>query len=111
MSGQWLEHFPSICSRSTVWGKIQPNYNPAMQGEMLQGGEDTLSLPSAAHTSPLHTVLHGDALLIWSISPLLKHHLLTAPVVALHHVGALIVGGWKGLCSNAGLVAHLAVCI
>jgi len=43
------------------------------------------------------------------MSPLLKHHLLTAPVVALHHVGALVVGGWQGLGSDAGLVAPLAV--
>lgn len=43
--------------------------------------------------------------------PLLKHDLLAAPVVALHHVGALVVGGWKGLCSDVGLVAHLAVCV
>lgn len=43
MSRQWLEHFPCISSRSTVWGKIQPIYTPAMHGEMLQSGGDTLN--------------------------------------------------------------------
>lgn len=68
------------------------------------------SLPSAACARPLHSVLHGNVLLS---SPheqaLLEHHLLAAPVVTLHHVGALVVGRWQGLGSDAGLVAQLAV--
>lgn len=106
-----------LFAAGTPWraagGKIQPNYNPAVQGEMLQagGGERHVSLPSAARASPLRAVPRGDALLFSSRerAPPLKHHLLAAPVVALHHVGALVVGGWKGLGSDAGLVAHLAV--
>lgn len=68
------------------------------------------SLPSAACASSLHSVLHGDVLLSSSHKPApLEHHLLAAPVVTLHHVGALVVGWWQGLGSDAGLVAQLTV--
>lgn len=48
-------------------GKIQPNHNPAVQGEMQQaGGVTPISLSLVTRASPLHTVLHRDVLLFSS---------------------------------------------
>lgn len=93
-------------------GKIQPNHNPAVQGEMQQAGGGHTHKPLFGGTCqpPAHCSARRCAsFLISRMSLLLKHHLFAAPVVTLHHVRALVVGGWKGLGSDAGLVAHLTV--
>lgn len=64
MSQQCLEHFPSICSRSTVEGSegkdpAKITTQPCRRGRCKLRGIHT-NLPSAACASPLPSVLRGN---------------------------------------------------